>query len=211
DIGWLPWERSPTLNRKTGRPHSFQEVATAVHVNLWSGAKHLALPFGRYVALLVSLHGSGLYQRYRGWQHSPESTRLVEEFLRQETAFQEEVTATLQQDYYYATYVTPVELERNRQLIAIWDALSLAVCQGLRSQQPLNQVPTAAGETTLTLTPVAQDPLQVTVAPWPFQTHEVTLICEGQLLRQTATDEAALQAALECAPWVTLRTILRPA
>ena len=84
DIGWLPWESAPTLNPDTGYPHSFMEVAPEVHTKLWAGAKHLAMPMGRYVALLVSLHGTGLYERFTHWKKSPEATRVVEAFLQQE-------------------------------------------------------------------------------------------------------------------------------
>jgi hypothetical protein len=84
DIGWLPWESAPTLNPDTGYPHSFLEVAPQVHTKLWAGAKHLVMPMGRYAALLVSLHGTGLYERFTHWKKSPESTRVVEAFLQQE-------------------------------------------------------------------------------------------------------------------------------
>jgi len=39
---------------------------------------------GRYVTLLVSLHGTGLYERFTHWKKSPEATRVVEAFLQQE-------------------------------------------------------------------------------------------------------------------------------
>lgn len=209
DIGWLLWESTPTLNPKTGYPHSFMEVATEVHVGIWSRAKQLALQFGRYVALLVSLHGTGLYERYRNWEKSPESSRIVQEFLEHEYAFQEQLTATLENDPYYAPYATPEVIERNRSLVAIWDALSLALCMGLRSEQQFNQVPTASGEATLTLSPVDDRPMQVKVAPWPFQQSEVTLVYEGRILRETFTNETAMRAALVDADWVTITTILK--
>lgn len=211
DIGWLLWENMPTLNPKTGYPHSFMEVPTPVHLDIWSGAKHLALRFGRYVALLVSLHGTGLYERYRNWQKSPESSQIVQEFLEHEYAFQEKLTATLCNDPHYAPYATPEVIKRNRSLVAIWDLLSLALCQGLRSEQQFNRVPTASGETTLTLTPVDDDSMQVKVAPWPFQQSEVTVVYEGRLLPEKFTDEAAMRAALVSADWVTITTILKPA
>jgi hypothetical protein len=210
DIGWLLWESTPTLNPKTGYPHSFMEVPTQVHIGIWSGAKRLALSFGRYVALLVSLHGTGLYERYTNWQKSPESSQIVQEFLEYEYAFQEKLIATLQNDLHYAPYVTSEVIKRNRSLIAIWDLLSLALCQGLRHEQQFNQVPTASGETTLTLTPVDDDPMQVKVAPWPFQESEVTLVYEGRILREKFTDETVMRAALVDADCVTITTILSP-
>lgn len=98
DIGWIPWEAAPTLNSETGYPHSFNEVAPEVHTQLWAGAKHLAMPMGRYVALLVSLHGTGLYERFTHWKRSPESTRIVETFLQQEKEFQQQLIRRLEQD-----------------------------------------------------------------------------------------------------------------
>jgi len=211
DIGWLTWEKLPTLNPQTGRPHSFMEVPTAVHVDLWSGAKQLALPFGRYVALLVSLHGTGLYERYRGWQNSTEDTRLVEGFLEREYAFQSILTASLIDDPYYAPYATPEAIADNQRLVALWDLLSLKLCGGLQEEHQVDNVPTVSNTTTLTLTSVAKTTTQVTVIPWPFQQPCVTLTYEGRRLRQNFTDEAEMRSELERAPWVTMTTTLKPA
>lgn len=211
DIGWLLWEGAPTLNPQTGHPCSFREIPTAVHVDIWSSAKHLALPFGRYAALLVSLHGTGLFDRYRNWQKSPESSQRVQAYQEQEYAFQTEITATLQNDSYYAAYAIPEAIERNRSLIAIWDLFSLTVCMGLHQEQQFSQVPTASGATTLTLTPMNDDSTRIKVEPWPFQQSQVTLVYEGRLLEETFTDETAMRAALTSANWVTMTTTLSPA
>ncbi len=209
DIGWLLWENMPTLNPKTGYPHSFMEVPTQVHAGIWSGAKNLALPFGRYVTLLISLHGTGLYERFRSWQNSPESSQVVQEFLKQEKAFQEKLIANLVHDPHYKSYATPEVIERNRSLIAIWDSLSLAVCMGLRNEQQFDRVPTTSGETTLTLTPVNEDLSQIKVTPWPFGQSEVKLVYEGRILPEKFTDETAMRTALTSADWITITTILR--
>lgn len=211
DIGWSSWEQSPTLNSKTGFPHNFLEVPTPVHLRLWSAAKDLALPWGRYVALLISLHGTGLYERYRSWEKSPELTQLVQDFFKSQKTFQAKLTDDLQDDPYYASYTTPEVIERNRQLITIWDALSITFCLGLGGEQQMNDVPTAEGRTTLKLTPVENDSSQVTVEPWPFGLSTVTLVYEGRLLKETFTAEEAMQAALSHASWVTLSTTLKPA
>lgn len=212
DVGWLLWENMPTLNLHTGYPHSFMEVATEVHVNIWSGAKQLALPFGRYVALLVSLHGTGLYERFRGWQNSPKSTQEeVQEFLTQEKAFQQKLITNLQDDFYYAPYSTVETVERNRSLVAVWDSLSLALCMGVRKEQHFDRVPTASGETTLTITPVDDDMTQIKVSPWSFGQSEVKLVFEGRILQEQFTDETAMRDALESADWVTITTLLSPA
>jgi hypothetical protein len=208
DIGWLLWENMPTLNPNTGYPHNFMEVPTEVHVGIWSGAKQLAIAFGRYVTLLVSLHGTGLYERYRNWQNSPQSSQAVEAFLKQEKAFQEKLSASLLHDPYYASYAKPEVIERNRSLVALWDSISLAVCMGGRREQQFDHVPTASGETTLTLTPLDDNLSQIEVTPWPFQQSEVKLVYEGRILREKFTDETAMRTALMSADWVTIATKL---
>ncbi|GAB1542820.1 hypothetical protein NUACC21_54940 [Scytonema sp. NUACC21] len=91
DIGWLLWEQAPTLNPQTGHPYKFTELPTQVHIGIWSDAKKLALCLGQYVTLLVSLHGTGLYERFTSWQNSQTSTEIVQGFLNQEYAFQEQL------------------------------------------------------------------------------------------------------------------------
>jgi hypothetical protein len=69
----------------------------------------------------------------------------------------------------------------------------------------------AGGPGALTLTPEGGDPGRVRVAPWPFRGTVVALEWEGRRLLGTIRDEAAMRAALAAAPWVTYRTVLRPA
>ncbi|MEC4816516.1 MAG: DUF3891 family protein [Scytonema sp. PMC 1069.18] len=212
DIGWLMWEQSPTLNPETGFPYKFTELPTQVHIDIWSGAKQLALPLGRYVALLVSLHGTGLYERFTSWQNSPTSTEIVQNFLKSEYAFQEHLINVLKKDEYYAPFVTQDVIERNRKLVAVWDALSIILCQGFVGEMQVTQVPTIDGETTLTLKLInATDKYhQIAISPWSFQQDEINLVYEGRLLKQTFTDEKAMQEDLMSAYWVTLNNTLIP-
>lgn len=210
DIGWIPWETAPTLNPDTGYPHSFNEVAPAVHTQLWAGAKHLAMPMGRYVALLVSLHGTGLYERFTHWKHSPESTQIVTAFLQQEKEFQRQLIHCLEQDPAYAAYVTPEAIVRNQRLVATLDALSLAICMGVTEPRQFEQVPIATGETTLTLLPTDNDPAQLSIEPWCFQSDEVTVLFEGRILNEQLTDEQTMRDRLDTATWITLTATLRP-
>lgn len=208
DIGWVPWEASPTLNPTTGYPHNFTEIAPAVHTKLWAGAKYLAMPMGRYAALLVSLHGTGLYERFTQWKKSPESTRIVEAFLQQEKEFQQQLIQRLELDPAYAPYVTPETIARNQKLVATLDALSLAICMGVTKQREVEHVPTATGETTLTLRQIADDPTQLAVEPWCFQPDQVTVTFEGRILKEPATDELTMRDRLANAPWITLTATL---
>src|SRR5512146_2824430 len=56
DLGFLAWEQAPTLNKKTGLPHTFMDMPTDAHLDIWSRGIQQMLDYGRYPALLVSLH-----------------------------------------------------------------------------------------------------------------------------------------------------------
>jgi Protein of unknown function (DUF3891) len=98
DVGHTTWEQAPTLNPQTGLPFSFLEMPRHLHLRLWSSAGRLVLPQGRYAALLVSLHGTGLYERYDAVKDPPETAQAVQNYLAQERAFQEELLTTLRAD-----------------------------------------------------------------------------------------------------------------
>jgi len=63
DIAWLDWEARPTLNLETGLPHTFSQLPTLQHIDVWSNATSRALSYGRLPALLISMHGTYLYER----------------------------------------------------------------------------------------------------------------------------------------------------
>jgi hypothetical protein len=160
--------------------------------------------------VLVSLHGTGLYERFTHWKNSPEATRAVQAFLHQEKEFQQNLIARLGQDPAYQPYVTPEVIIRNQRLVATLDGLSLFICMGVTAQKQFEQVPSATGETTLTLMPINGDPTQLWVEPWCFQRDEVTVVFEGRILSEKATDEKMMLGQLANAPWVTLTATLRP-
>ncbi|KAF3890117.1 MULTISPECIES: DUF3891 family protein [Nostocales] len=212
DIGWLEWEQSPTLNQETGYPHNFTELTTQEHINIWSSAKKLALPMGRYAALLVSMHGTGLYERFTSWQNSANSIQIVRDFLKGEYEFQEKLIAILNHDEYYTKYATREAIERNQKLVATWDALSILLCQGFTGKQEVTQVPALDSTNALQLTLVENknNHHQITVSPWPFRESEVNLVYEGRLLPSTFKDEKRMRDTLMEDCWVTLSTILKP-
>lgn len=210
DVGHTAWEQSPTLNPQTGLPYSFLELPRQEHVRFWSGAARLVLPQGRYAALLVSLHGTGLYERFDAAKESPENVERVQNYLIQERAFQQELLASLRADLHYQPSATEEAVTRNRRLLQIWDALSLALCIGGWQARSLSQVPTATGSTTLTFRVHESDPSRILVAPWPFQREQVTLVCEGRHLSETFSSETVMREALNRANWVTLHFSLFP-
>lgn len=210
DIGWYRWEGAPTLNSTTGYPYSFTELPTAVSVDIWTRVKEVVTPLGRYPALLISLHGTGLFQRYTGWQHSSEAAKLVERYLLEEEVFQQQLVSLLQSDPYYECYANPTAIARNRQLVTTWDTLSLMLCMGVHEPRRVEQVPTATGETNLVIKPIDGDPTRITLAPWAFRADSVTLVFEGRVVKQPCKSEEAMREALRKADWITISTTLTP-
>src|SRR6266566_7874905 len=84
DIAHADWERAPKLNPQTGRPYSFLEAPKTMHIPIFSSASSLVLNQGRYAALLVSLHFTGLYKGYNSAQGTPEDSQTVQAFLARE-------------------------------------------------------------------------------------------------------------------------------
>src|SRR3954471_23069342 len=63
DVGMAAWEQRPTLNLQTGLPRSFMELELDEHLRIWWSAAPIVAQQSRYAALLVSMHGSSLYER----------------------------------------------------------------------------------------------------------------------------------------------------
>lgn len=210
DIGWTDWERAPTWNAKTGLPYVFFAMPRETHLRIWTEAGEKALTFCRYTALLVSLHGTGLYERYNATLNAPEEAQAVERFLAEQHSFQGELLASLRRDERYSRASAAEPIDRNRSLIRVWDRLSIALCTGLREERKVDGVPTADGEAAFTLRPAADDPSSIIVSPWPFAGREVALGCEGRRLAGPFPDQEAMRAAWSRAPWVRIAMRLRP-
>lgn len=201
DIGWLTWEANPTLNPVTGRPRTFLELPTLEHVSVWEPAGPLALVYGPYVALLVSMHGTGLYQRHDFARDSEEEAIVARRFIANGAAFEERMLQHLVQSERYAQYSDPDTLSRNRRLVAVWDALSLMVCGGVQSERRLDNVPAAGEALSISMVPDSAHPNVLTVEPWPFTSHAVRLTCPARLLHGTFTDQTEMRQAIEQSSW----------
>jgi uncharacterized protein DUF3891 len=191
DVGWSEWDRRPTLNPDTGLPHTFIDLPIEPKIELWSGAAKRLVTQSRYAAVLVSMHGTGLFERF--WPKGADPD-LQRRFLESEREFQRELLHTLAAD--------PDEVRRNHLLVRVWDSLSLALCLGW-GEIRLEEVPVANGLTALELK--ALDAGRVELDPWPFARESVGVHAEARRLSGRFNDEAALHTALDEAPWLTLR------
>src|SRR5438477_2866327 len=174
------------LVESPGITYCYRETPRPVLVAPWSSAASLVLPHSRYAALLVSLHVTALYQ-----EDLSHDDPAVRDYLEREHAFQQQLIDSLRADLYYAPYAAPEMVARNRRLVARFDGISLALCHALDFEHAHTGVPTADAETTITVTPVATDPSEYAVDPWPFREDEVTLVYEGRRLEHRFTDVRA--------------------
>jgi hypothetical protein len=186
------WEQAPTLNPDTGLPRSFMELPLDEHLAMWSAAAGLVAPQSRYAALLVSLHGTALYERRDLSRLAPEDAERVRAFLAGQNVLQHQLRVSLHAD--------GAQVHRNQRLVWTWDSLSLGLLLGWAPFE-IEHVPAARGEITLALR-------EDTLDPWPFTADRVTLRCEGRRLTGRFDDEAAMRAALSAAPWETIEIAL---
>ena len=212
-IGWQEWETNPTLNSDDGLPHTFFDLPTSPHLKIWSPAGERALAsYGRYVALLISMHGTGLYQRFHDYdQDTPAEAEAARNYVAKGREFEAHLLQQLRADPRYSRYATPEFIERNRRLIGVWDGMSLAIAGGLHAERRFENVPARQEDLSLTFRPLNSDGTEISVEPWPFQVQVVNLYCEGRRLTGTFDDEEAMRRAIGSAPWVTLDFQLRPA
>lgn len=200
DVAWTGWERKPELDPETGLPYTFSALPRLRRVELWSGAASLLLPQSRYAALLVSLHGTLLVERFPP-EGGEEVRGALEAYLERERHFQARILESLRGDPRYEAHATGEAVARNRELVFAWDGLSLALLHGVGEERRAVGHRLAARD---------GDPTQVLVSPWPFREESVTIVCDGRLLTETYPDERELRRGLARAPWVTILTRLFP-
>jgi Protein of unknown function (DUF3891) len=184
DIGMAAWDAAPKLNPQTGLPRSFMELALDDHLEIWWRAAPLVETQSRYAALLVSMHGTALYERRNLDRLEPADVEKVRAFLDGQRALQERLGAGLDAE----------QVRRNQRLIWTWDSLSLGL---LLDWDPFS------------LEYVDVEVRHGMLDPWPFREPAVTVHCEGRRLTERYDQEATMHEALAAAPWVTIEIELR--
>jgi hypothetical protein len=124
DLGMAAWDHAPKLNPETGRPRSFMELELDDHLEIWWRAAPLVLQQSRYAALLVSMHGTALYERRN------RDDERVRAFLDGQAELQARLLETLRADPQTAPSAAVDVVRRNQQLVWRWDSLSLGLLLG---------------------------------------------------------------------------------
>jgi hypothetical protein len=168
---------------------------------MWSDAARRMVPQCRYAAVLVSGHGSTLFERRDVTRMEPQAAERVQEFLADQESLREELLASLRADAATAAFADEATVRRNRRLVWTWDALSLALLLDWSPYQ-VEAVPAAAGEVEVAVR--AGRAGTVALDPWPFAAPRLTVRSEGRRLGRRFDDEEAMRAGLAAAPWLTL-------
>jgi uncharacterized protein DUF3891 len=200
DAGMAAWDAAPELNPRSGRPYAFTEMPLATHLGLWGRAPGLVRVQSPYAALLVSMHGTALYEMRELAALSPGESRAVRAYLDGQHRLQARLREELA--------VSAPEAHRNQRLLWTWDYLSLAVCLDW-VPGVARAVPSADGPEDVRIGPAG--PGRLALEPWPFGDERVSLRCDGRRLEGRFEDLASMRAALEAAPWTSLRWELEPA
>lgn len=204
DLAWTEWERRPKRNAATGYPHTVFDLPDDDHAAVWTGTGRRALIYGRYAALLASLHGTGFYENTDPATLPPVRRR----YLEQELAFQREMIASLARDPATAPWVTLERIRRNRRLIATLDYISLILVMNSKGRT-LADVPGAEGAmTSLALHATDESGLRWRLSPWPFSVDTLELTFEGRALTHPSATDAEMDEALEAAGWARVSVTL---
>ena len=95
-----PGSGRPSATRRPGLPYTFSALPRLRRLELWSGAAALLLPQSRYAALLVSLHGTLLVERFPPGGDE-DVQRALADYLERERDFQARVLDSLRGDPRY--------------------------------------------------------------------------------------------------------------
>ena len=203
DVGMSEWDLAPRRQPATGLPQSFMEMTLSDHLRLWSAAPAKLLTQSRYAALLVSMHGSALYERRDLDRMPPADADAVRAYLARERDRQGELIGLLGAD--------PAQARRNQRLVFAWDGLSLALCLGWGEHVATDVPSRGSGSTDVRLrAPAAEADRRFGLGPWPFSAGELTVRCEARRLAGRYESDAELRAALAEAPSLTLEFTLVP-
>jgi Protein of unknown function (DUF3891) len=209
DRGFLDWERQPTLNLKSGLPHTFENIPLSLHVELRKKSILELKAVSLYASLVTSLY----FSRAVG-QKSPvenhEDRQRIAEFLAEQQTLQRELLRSLRKDPHLRSACSDHAIEYNRRLLAAWDQLSIELCRNPDSKFTVDDVPTAKKSCRLLVTPGDPNSREVRLEPWPFSKRRVELICEGYVLDRRFTSEADLRRYLKEARRVSMIYTLTP-
>lgn len=210
DIGFLDWESQPTLNARSGLPYTFDELPESIHLEIWRRGITQLMPVCYYASLVVSLHFCSLCERFHQKQSEPDRPEVVH-FLTTQREHQRKARETLRSDPLLEHAVASEILDYHRDLIAVWDLLSLELCRGRYTEFKIPGAPLSESKRVDLLLRQKDKVKNIwEVDPWPFAVQSLTTFCEGRVVRQRFTNTGQMHLALSSPDRVTLQFTFVP-
>lgn len=209
DNGWLEWEERPQFDRRSGLPMEFWDVPATRHTALWRRGVRRMQTYGRFPALLVSLHADTIYQQTFDFDAaSVENARAVRDFLSEQHALQRAILASLRADSAVRQFADDENIRRCKTLLLIVDQISLHLCWGIHGAATIAQAPCRGGARDLRLASTAHNKA-ISVDPWPFSSKMLRLHVEGKQVSSPFGTEAAMHEGLSRTDVERMEIILR--
>lgn len=201
DIGWIEWDREPTLDPATGGPANFPAVRDDRHSGFYARGIRRVAQQDPYAGYLVSLHASGIYGGRYGWRGlEPVAWDAIgvagRRFLTEQRSYRAELaagplaseSALLEFDATWRCYM----------LLQAFDYLSLLCCLGF---EPGACGPVPRGLTWGHLEIRRTSPWGVALDPFPFLGDALELeVASRSLAGGRLSGDEELRRALSAAP-----------
>lgn len=219
DRGWVEIDARAPRDPSTGLPWSIYVTPARVSIETGPRSVDHNEACHPYRGLLSSMHIVGLFTGRYGRDEgavldllAPESQALLEPMIARERERQDRLRAELSADPATAPLVAePGPLMRHYQALQFFDRLALwlqVTHPDQRLPTSLPDVPTATGDVTITVTPLARG--RVGLSPYPFDLDPLEVVVEGRWLasQPPGVDLARALAAAPQAHQPTLLTAL---
>jgi hypothetical protein len=213
DDGMEGFDADPLADPETGLPLSFMRMPLDAWLQCWRMGPSLVAADSPYAGALVSLHGDHLLGYRRLDPEDEQGRRAIAAYRSEQRRLRSEWLAAAEAELGSDAggLCEPAAIERNRKLIEIWDAMSLAVSMP-RLPDSFDGVPASGSSPAIEMRALSEGPGEGpgVVDPWPFGVAELGLEAEGRRLRGPFADREQLRAALAEAQPATLSVKLVP-
>jgi len=221
DEGWREEDDKPLYDAATKRPVHFRTIDVRAHVPLYRQGIERIIALDPYAGLLVSMHGTGIYQGRYGagpirMQTQTEDVRpLMEAFVAEQEIRQAGLKRHLWQPPRRRSSFER-QVWTHFEWLQVWDLLSLFVCLSdldrPGAEERLAPVPVAVGGRDVEMEVRAMGERRVTVAPYPFDVPVLDAAVPARAIpdRDYAGQED-LRAAVRQGRDVTIRCRIVPA
>jgi len=218
DEGWREHDAQPLYDAAGQAPTHFRTIDVRTHIPFYRDGIERIVALDPYAGLLVSMHGSGIYQgRYgagpiRMRTQTDDVRTLMDAFVAEQEALQ----AALKRRLWSGSGRRRL-FERtvwaHYELLQVWDLLSLFICLD-RDHTPVQHIgpaTTAPDGEDLTLHVTSDGDEIVRIDPWPFDRAAIEAVVPARSIpAQPYESQRALRQALDASGDASIRCRVVP-